>query len=54
MYKECNRCKQVNSVTSCDKCGHRTCKACCQRVIIKDELSVFHKGCVPKRYLPVS
>ena len=50
MNSICSACKENNAVTNCDKCEKRTCKRCCQRVIIKGELSVFHKGCVPKKY----
>ena len=50
MNNICNACNEKIAVTNCDKCERRTCKKCCQRVVIKNELSIFHKRCVPKKY----
>ena len=42
----CTNCKGSSAVTNCDKCQKRTCKKCCKLVVIKNELSVFHKSCI--------
>ena len=51
MNNICSICKEGNAVTDCDKCGKRTCRACSQLLVIKGDLAVMHKACVPKRYL---
>ena len=43
---QCTNCNNNTAVTDCDKCQKRTCKKCSKIVVIKDELSVFHKQCV--------
>ena len=47
---KCDECGKNNAVTDCDKCNKRTCRECCQLLVIKDTLKVMHINCVPKRY----
>lgn len=49
----CDECKKNTAVTDCDKCGKRTCRSCCQLIVIKDKLNIMHLKCVPTRYAKI-
>ena len=50
---ECKECKKNNAVTDCDKCSKRTCRECCQLIVIKNELQIMHISCVPIKYAKI-
>lgn len=50
---ECSKCRKNDAVTNCDKCSNRTCRECCQLLVVKNELKIMHIECVPKRYAKI-
>jgi len=50
MSKYCTQCKQHDAVTTCDHCGHGTCRDCLT-IISKPhgQIEVKHSDCVRKR-----
>ena len=50
MNEKCGECGTRTTVTQCDKCELMTCRSCAYLMPKKDELTVLHRKCVPKKH----
>lgn len=50
MKRICAECRTTDVVTGCDKCNTMTCRNCAYHMIVKNQLNILHRACLPRNH----